>query len=154
MNSVALRVLIVGRPTKPYGPRPRGRAGGKKVHTPCGTQTRNLQIRSLTRYSIAPTGLAAEQTQLTREPVTGECAVRGGKKKIYQVLPGLEPGSKDSESLVMTITLQDHACWIPRNVPVAASRQTRAKAKSDTFSICACHPCAGAMLIFSVSFQF
>ena len=23
-----------------------------------------------------------------------------------------------------------------------------------TFSICACHPCAGAMLIFSVSFQF
>ena len=28
------------------------------------------------------------------------------------------------------------------------------KIKSDTFSICACHPCAGAMLIFSVSFQF
>ena len=27
--------------------------------------------------------------------------------KKYQVLPGLEPGSKDSESLVMTITLQD-----------------------------------------------
>ena len=24
--------------------------------TPCGIQTRNLQIRSLTRYSIAPTG--------------------------------------------------------------------------------------------------
>ena len=34
----------------------------------------------------------------------------------------------------------------------------RRKAKSeknlDHFSICACHPCAGAMLIFSVSFQF
>ena len=28
------------------------------------------------------------------------------------------------------------------------------KPKSDTFSIFACHPCAGAMLIFSVSFQF
>jgi len=26
--------------------------------------------------------------------------------------------------------------------------------KRDTFSICASHPCAGAMLIFSVSFQF
>ena len=26
--------------------------------------------------------------------------------------------------------------------------------KSDTFSICACQSCAGAMLIFSVSFQF
>ena len=26
--------------------------------------------------------------------------------------------------------------------------------KVDTFSIYACHPCAGAMLIFSVSFQF
>ena len=24
---------------------------------------------------------------------------------------------------------------------------------SELFSICACHPCAGAMLIFSVSFQ-
>ena len=31
---------------------------------------------------------------------------------------------------------------------------TRTKKKCDTFSICACHPCAGAMLIFSVSFQF
>ena len=28
----------------------------KKKVTPCGTQTHNLQIRSLTRYSIAPTG--------------------------------------------------------------------------------------------------
>ena len=32
--------------------------------------------------------------------------------------------------------------------------ETKTKKKSDTFSICACHPCAGAMLIFSVSFQF
>ena len=31
---------------------------------------------------------------------------------------------------------------------------SKQKNKSDTFSICACHPCAGAMLIFSVSFQF
>ena len=30
-----------------------------------------------------------------------------GAGKNNQVLPGLEPGSKDSESLVMTITLQD-----------------------------------------------
>ncbi|GKD44805.1 hypothetical protein Tco_1269450, partial [Tanacetum coccineum] len=30
----------------------------------------------------------------------------------------------------------------------------RAKKILDHFSICACHPCAGAMLIFSVSFQF
>ena len=37
-----------------------------------------------------------------------------------------------------------HKTWRP-----AAGPQ-----KSDTFSICACHPCAGAMLIFSVSFQF
>ena len=28
------------------------------------------------------------------------------------------------------------------------------KEKYEHFSICACHPCAGAMLIFSVSFQF
>ena len=30
----------------------------------------------------------------------------------------------------------------------------RKKKNLDHFSICACHPCAGAMLIFSVSFQF
>ena len=30
----------------------------------------------------------------------------------------------------------------------------REKKNLDHFSICACHPCAGAMLIFSVSFQF
>ena len=34
------------------------------------------------------------------------------------------------------------------------SKKKIEKKKSDTFSICACHPCAGAMLIFSVSFQF
>lgn len=33
-------------------------------------------------------------------------------------------------------------------------RMPRAKKNLDHFSICACHPCAGAMLIFSVSFQF
>ena len=33
-------------------------------------------------------------------------------------------------------------------------KKKKSKKKSDTFSICACHPCAGAMLIFSVSFQF
>ena len=30
----------------------------------------------------------------------------------------------------------------------------RVRKKQVHFSICACHPCAGAMLIFSVSFQF
>ena len=28
----------------------------EQTNTPCGTQTHSLQIRSLTRYSIAPTG--------------------------------------------------------------------------------------------------
>ena len=37
---------------------------------------------------------------------------------------------------------------------LASSGQKEKAQKSDTFSICACHPCAGAMLIFSVSFQF
>jgi len=32
--------------------------------------------------------------------------------------------------------------------------ETKSKKNLDHFSICACHPCAGAMLIFSVSFQF
>ena len=33
------------------------------------------------------------------------CSVPGSEKKKREVLPGLEPGSKDSKSLVMTITL-------------------------------------------------
>jgi hypothetical protein len=37
---------------------------------------------------------------------------------------------------------------------IAESGEVQGAKKSDTFSICACHPCAGAMLIFSVSFQF
>ena len=37
---------------------------------------------------------------------------------------------------------------------VHAQKRYNKNSKSDTFSICACHPCAGAMLIFSVSFQF
>ena len=41
-------------------------------------------------------------------------------------------------------------------VPFRASfsRGRRKAKKLVHFSICACHPCAGAMLIFSVSFQF
>ena len=43
----------------------------------------------------------------------------------------------------------------PRNHALPPPRQSiPPKPKSDTFSIFACHPCAGAMLIFSVSFQF
>ena len=46
--------------------------------------------------------------------------------------------------------------------PRQAAREGEQKVATDAenkknvihFSICACHPCAGAMLIFSVSFQF
>ena len=46
--------------------------------------------------------------------------------------------------------------YLPRGTPwpVVRTYPTPTQKKSDTFSICACHPCAGAMLIFSVSFQF
>ena len=43
----------------------------------------------------------------------------------YQVLPGLEPGSKDSESLVMTITLQDHAFRLACDMGVAQTVPSR-----------------------------
>lgn len=38
--------------------------------------------------------------------------------------------------------------WQLRGIP------NQSEEKGDTFSINACHPCAGTMLIFSVSFQF
>ena len=37
-----------------------------KKNTPCGTQTHNLQIRSLTRCSVAPTGHASGETKCVR----------------------------------------------------------------------------------------
>jgi hypothetical protein len=43
-------------------------------------------------------------------------------------------------------------CW--QNKEKSQQMYVPVGKKSDTFSICACHPCAGAMLIFSVSFQF
>ena len=36
----------------------------------------------------------------------------------------------------------------------ARDQHVKSQKNLDHFSICACHPCAGAMLIFSVSFQF
>ena len=38
----------------------------QKNNTPCGTQTHNLQIRSLTRCSVAPTGHASDETKCVR----------------------------------------------------------------------------------------
>ena len=51
----------------------------------------------------------------------------------------------------------NHSAMMPRARPgrhLPLLSHARPRQKSDTFSICACHPCAGAMLIFSVSFQF
>ena len=53
--------------------------------TPCGIQTRNLQIRSLTRYSIAPTGLAPERvgTPGTHRPIMAIPQNGEGETKKY-----------------------------------------------------------------------
>jgi len=37
---------------------------------------------------------------------------------------------------------------------IEEKKEKKKQKNLDHFSICACHPCAGAMLIFSVSFQF
>ena len=39
----------------------------QKNNTPCGTQTHNLQIRSLTRCSVAPTGPVCFGPRLTKD---------------------------------------------------------------------------------------
>jgi len=41
-----------------------------------------------------------------------------------------------------------------RTCKTARDQRVKSQKNLDHFSICACHPCAGAMLIFSVSFQF
>ena len=48
-------------------------------------------------------------------------------------------------------------CWTSKTKQSLISSKmnwTNNQKNLDHFSICACHPCAGAMLIFSVSFQF
>ncbi len=40
----------------------------------------------------------------------------------------------------------------PQDAPIYAAFKNLKN--SEHFSICACHPCAGAVLIFSVSFRF
>ena len=62
--------------------------GKTKITTPCGIQTHNLQIRSLTRCSIAPTGQAvgSEETAPFRL-----CAFLSQKKVKSMLQEGLEP---------------------------------------------------------------
>ena len=49
----------------------------------------------------------------------------------------------------------DHADVVERLCgPLELGVAVRRTKKCLHFSICACHPCAGAMLLFSVSFQF
>jgi hypothetical protein len=43
---------------------------------------------------------------------------------------------------------------ISNKIWTARDQCVKSQKNLDHFSICACHPCAGAMLIFSVSFQF
>ena len=70
----------------------------------------------------------------------------------------LEPGSQPAAAFCGRSRYRMIWCGVawPQSdwfgaVPVAVAVAAK---KYDTFSICACHPCAGAMLIFSVSFQF
>ena len=63
--------------------------GKTKITTPCGIQTHNLQIRSLTRCSIAPTGQAVGSEETAP---FGLCAFLGQKKgKLRMLQEGLEP---------------------------------------------------------------
>ena len=62
----------------------------QKYYTPCGIQTRNPQIRSLMRYSIAPTGhwLASEfNTRLFIFLLLGKLKVEKNKLPcVWQIL--------------------------------------------------------------------
>ena len=54
------------------------------------------------------------------------------------------------------VTMSSHFCMSPSRhyILICLLRNQNCKKNCLHFSICACHPCAGAMLIFSVSFQF
>ena len=67
--------------------------------------------------------------------------------KIYLKMPSIP-----IEVLLDKNALFQVACLLPANVLVSW-RHDGSEKNCLHFSICACHPCAGAMLIFSVSFQ-
>ena len=78
-----------------------------------------------------------------------------------KILPGLRSG--DFQEIRGCVAEELAAKRFRTNYPAALGRccctpaTTSALCGTKTsllFSICACHPCAGAMLIFSVSFQF
>ena len=62
----------------------------KKNNTPCGTQTHNLQIRSLTRCSIAPTGPVWKGPRANKDHFifVGDTTNQPMKKMLQE---GLEP---------------------------------------------------------------
>ena len=77
-------------------------------------------------------------------------------KRFRTTSAGFEPTR--AEPTRFRVWRLNHSAMMPKAtsavVVLVKQKHIQAKVKSDTFSICACHPCAGAMLIFSVSFQF
>ena len=113
-----------------------------------GIRTRNPQIRSLMRYSIAPTGQFISCATIQAFDSNADfvnAKVKRGPTGTCTRIEGFRVLSDDH----YTIGPEEMA---PRKNPIGI--WPFPATKSDTFSICACHPCAGAMLIFSVSFQF
>ena len=76
------------------------------------------------------------------EAIYREARAKGGHRAKANDLP----------VIVWFSCLENHLCQVEL---IAERKGKRNSAKNILhFSICACHPCAGAMLIFSVSFQF
>ena len=116
----------------------------KSVYTPDGTRTHNLWIRSPTPYPLGHRGCLSDNFIQTK--ILGICFTIKPSRISRFSAPIIEPSS-----LGKSFFLNAHLCT---HFPQKTKKNLKVFEKYGTLHEFACHPCAGAMLIFSVSFQF
>ena len=134
--SERLRVRVLVLPRLPQGPRPHCACPAVRMHI----------------YDCAP-----DQLLSARSSNEARQARKHLMPRTHRRFQGGEKSGALPHNLTTPIVPRRHVC--PRESPVKkkgslSQRLPNWKKNCLHFSICACHPCAGAMLMFSVSFQF
>ena len=86
-----------------------------KKNTPCGTQTHNLQIRSLTRYSVAPTGRYTYGPRFDAGPFDVQNFGEAQNTKTKMLQEGLEPPTLGLLDPCSTKLSYQSECACPRS---------------------------------------